>query len=75
MSSAASMNARAKGWDSWREVSKHVHLHAGEVQLRAVMRGEAHLTLRDLAAFMAVFPNLMAGPTLARRLHARNQAP
>lgn len=56
-----------KGWDSWAAVADNLPLDVREWQLRSIMRGESHMSLRHVTALQAGFPNLVYGPLAIRR--------
>ncbi len=60
-----------KGWDSWAAVAANLPLDVAEWQLRSIMRGTSHMSLRHITALQAGFPNLVYGPLAIRRMLRR----
>lgn len=60
-----------KGWDSWAAVADNLPLDVREWQLRSIMRGESHMSLRHITALQVGFPNLVYGPLAIRRMVRR----
>lgn len=59
-----------KGWDSWAAVADNLPLDVREWQLRSIMRGESHMSLRHITALQVGFPHLIHGPFQIRAMTA-----